>query len=231
MRVHRGQVRAIQIDEVNRRSAWLSVALPFLPAPGQFVLAQVRARVITKEPLPTVLFAADYDESGFRAAPPIPSWWFPGLEIALSSPMGVGFAIPKQAKRVALATLAANAARLMPLASLALRQGAAVSLLSPTPISGLSPDIEIQPISALSEVVVWADYLALDITPQSLDTLRGQLGLEPYAKLPCLTQVLVDMPLPCAGVGECMACAVPASRGWKQTCKHGPVFDLNALAW
>jgi hypothetical protein len=37
--------------------------------------------------------------------------------------------------------------------------------------------------------------------------------------------------MPCAGIAECGACAVPGGGwgGWKLACQHGPVFDLNWL--
>jgi NAD(P)H-flavin reductase len=42
---------------------------------------------------------------------------------------------------------------------------------------------------------------------------------------------LILAPMPCAGLAECGACAVPARSGWKLACLDGPVFDLRALDW
>jgi dihydroorotate dehydrogenase electron transfer subunit len=52
----------------------------------------------------------------------------------------------------------------------------------------------------------------------------ARLGLRPG-----LAQVLVEVPMAC-GVGACGACAVETRRGMRQSCHHGPVFDLAELA-
>jgi dihydroorotate dehydrogenase electron transfer subunit len=46
-----------------------------------------------------------------------------------------------------------------------------------------------------------------------------------------MVKALVMTPIPCGGIAECGACAVPAHRGWKLACRDGPVFNLNELAW
>ncbi|HBY08103.1 MAG TPA: hypothetical protein DEH22_10080, partial [Chloroflexi bacterium] len=61
-------------------------------------------------------------------------------------------------------------------------------------------------------------------------SLRQMLGLEPQAYLPRPVQALLTLPLPCAGVGECGACAVPLRRkSYALACKDGPVFDLKQV--
>ena len=55
------------------------------------------------------------------------------------------------------------------------------------------------------------------------------LGLGKQAKVRFEAQVLVLVPMPCGGMGECGVCAVKIQRGWKLACKDGPVFDLEDL--
>jgi dihydroorotate dehydrogenase electron transfer subunit len=134
-----------------------------------------------------------------------------------------------------------TSARLKLLLLAALEQNASVVLVSDLDLTDLPSEVEIQPLSALTEITQWADYVALDILREFLPGLREKLGLSEHcpcrepvgarrqARIGFEAQVLVVTPMPCGGMGECGVCATRVRRGWKMACKDGPVFDFNEL--
>jgi hypothetical protein len=91
--------------------------------------------------------------------------------------------------------------------------------------------LEVYPLASLKEALDWPDFLALDVPMPRMIELRDVLGLSYGSGLPCPAQVLVTTPIPCTGMAQCGACAIPARRGWKLVCEDGPVFDLNSIKW
>ncbi len=183
--------------------------------------------------LGTAVFRAAGNEaaSGFLAAPPIPLSWEPGSPLMLRGPLGKGFNLPAYVKRLALVAMGETAERLLPLAEPGPGQNRDIALVSEAPLPSLLASIEIHSLKTLPEVLAWADFLALDLPLEALPGLRAVLGLEAGRNLPCPSQALILAPMPCAGLAECGACAVPARRGWKLACADGPVFDLHELDW
>lgn len=197
-----------------------------IPAPGKYLLAHDPA---SNAPLPAPVFGAGSVPGGFLLAPPVPQTWQPGTTLSLRGPFGRGFSLPDSACNVTLAALGETSARLKPLLFDALNQGAPVVLVSDLDLPDLPPEVEIRPVAVLAEVIRWADYLAMDIPRESLSGLREMLGFSEQARVRSEAQALVVAPMPCGEMGECGVCAVPARRGWKMTCKDGPVFDLSDL--
>jgi NAD(P)H-flavin reductase len=214
------------------------------PAPGQYLLAHA---VGHDEALPATLFAArtaslslsgDVAAGALELAPPLPPGWTAGTRLSVRGPLGRGFSLPVSARQVALVGLDVPPYRLLPLADLALAQGAAVALYTQSVRSvpdGLPPEVEVLPLEALHDVVGWADYVAFDLAPGAISGIKQRFGLMPHTPLPMAAQVLVRVPMPCGGIAECGLCAVQTNarsgtrRGWKLACKEGPVFDLNDL--
>ena len=197
-----------------------------IPKAGQYLLADDPA---SNAPLPVPLFNAGSTPGGFIITPPIPWTWQPGTTLSLRGPLGRGFSLPGSARRVTLVALGETSARLKPLLADALEQDAAVVLVSDLDVPDLPSEVEIQPVSALTEVAQWADYLAIDVPRESLPGLREMLGPNGQVRVKLEAQALVLAPMPCGGMGECGVCAVTTRRGWKMNCKDGPVFDLNDL--
>jgi dihydroorotate dehydrogenase electron transfer subunit len=184
------------------------------------------------QPLAWALFNAQAaggksGEGGFLAAPPIPDTWGPGTALELHGPLGRGFQLPGEVRRLGAAAFTPNAARLMPLVTQALERNIAVTLFSDSPLAGLPYALEVSPLAALPEALPWADFLALDLPLEKLEGLRLLLGAE--EPLRCPAQALIYTPMPCGGAAECGACAVPARRGFKLACKDGPVFNLREI--
>ncbi len=218
-----------QVVEVfwETKSAAARIACPpeMIPAPGQYL----QASAASDSPLPVPVFSAGVSADGFLAAPPLPTAWTPGTRLHLRGPLGRGFALPVSARRAALAALGDSPARLLPLIAQALRQGAAVTLLCERAPADLPAEVEVQPLSALTEAFAWADYCALDAARESSAEVRSMLGVEEQARAGNEAQILVRAPMPCGGLADCGVCALTVTRGWKMACKDGPVFDLREL--
>lgn len=227
MHIGRGTIRHIRLDALGQTQAWIDCESKLIPAPGQYLLG--RSLSDTHSPLACCLFPAELASSGFWAASPLPYSWLPGIALELRGVLGHGFSGFSNARRIALASISKDSSRLLPIVHQASHHGAAVTLFADPPLPSLPTWLEIYPLTSLPELIHWPDYLALDLPLEELEQLRSHLGLRSDQVLPCPAQALVWTPMPCAGVAECGACAVPALRGWKLACLDGPVFDLNSI--
>ncbi|MCI0556550.1 MAG: hypothetical protein L0287_36875 [Anaerolineae bacterium] len=207
------------------RHARLTCSENLIPSPGQYLLASDDS----DSPLPVPIFYTDSAPQGFIATSPVPDSWNPGREITLRGPLGRGFGLPSSARRVGLASLDGSPSRLHGLIRPALKQNAAVALISDWRLDNLPDDVEVQPLSALFEIIQWADYVAFDAARQNLSELRERLFNGKQAKFPFEAQILVRTPVPCGGFAECGVCAVTVKSGWQMACKEGPVFDWIEL--
>lgn len=195
-----------------------------IPAPGQYLLAQASHE--PDIPLATPLFSAGLRPNGFAPAHPLPANWLPGTSLTIRGPFGKGFKLPATARFVLLAAFSKNPSRLLALIEPILAQNAAIVLLIDNPPDQLSPAIEISPLAALRETILWADYLAIDAPRTHLSTLLPAIAQSGYHKD---GQIIVDTPIPCGGMAECGTCAIQLHKGFKLTCKEGPVFDIKTL--
>jgi NAD(P)H-flavin reductase len=228
MRIYKSTVREIQWQSSIGRTARIECPKVAIPTPGRYAIAW--SPEDANAPLATPLFAAWIEAEGFQAAAPVPSNWEPGTALQLRGPLGKGFTPPGGLRRLGLASLDENMARLQPLMHQALEQGAAVALFTDHALPSLPSAVEANPLEALQEALTWADYLAVDLPPQAIPEISRLLGVErgPRA-LPCPAQALVHLAIPCGGVADCGACAVETRLGWKLACEDGPVFDLIDL--
>ncbi len=129
------------------------------------------------------------------------------------------------ARKVALVAFDDSPVRLYGLIARALKQGAAVVLVCDVDAEGLPDDVEIQPLSALDDVLKWADYTAFDVERENLFGLRERLGGQNQMSLKSEAQVFIHTPVPCGGIAECGVCSVVLKSGWKLACRDGLVFD------
>ncbi len=226
MRIYQGRVSDVRLDAAGQPAAWIECPPEAVPAAGQYLAGRDPGG---DEPLAAVLFAAEMAQGGFLAAPPLPRGWGPGTALELRGPLGHGFHLPPGARRVALVSLDATLARLLPLLAAALAQGASVSVSGISPLPRLPSQVEASPLEDLPGVLAWADYLALEVPLSGLAQLKTRLGLPTGAVIPYAGQALILADMPCTGAGACGVCALPVSRGWKLACSDGPVFDLNEL--
>lgn len=212
-----------------------------IPEPGQYLLASVPGAV--SSPLPTVLFPGGFqniedlkikldDGTLLQLSPPIPDSWTVGMTLQIRKGPGKGFCLPEQSRRLLVVAADTILDRLLPLAAHAVDRDLKVTICSDALVPDISPAIEYYPLDSAHELVGWADYTAIGIPASQLTILRDLFRLPGKTQLSSPAQVLVDIPMPCGGVGECGACAVhSSSRRTLFACKEGPVFDLNELDW
>lgn len=170
---------------------------------------------------------ASSDEIEFSIDGPLPAEWQPGTELNIRGPLGRGFNLPRSVRKLALASIGSGPGRLLPLAAAA--PNAEIALFCDAPVGELPFSIEQQGLENLPEALVWADYLAIDISIQDLDDLATYLKLKPPLPKKFLAQVLVRTQMPCGGVAQCGVCTLSTNRGNKLACADGPVFDLRDL--
>jgi dihydroorotate dehydrogenase electron transfer subunit len=229
MQTRQGLVKELRLDGNGRTVAWIECPAHHRPQAGQYLMGWAPAD--GEASLATPLFPAMLEADGFLAAAPLPPSWEPGTRLQLRGPMGHGFQIPPSARHLALGTIGVPLDRLLPLMQAGLQRELAVTLYIDNPPTNLPSAVEIYPLASLPEALAWADILALDLERQELPRLRSLLGsLREYAPS-CPVQALVRTCLPCGGVAECGACAVPGRKRWKAACTQGPVFDLRELDW
>jgi hypothetical protein len=220
--------------------AWLALAESALPRPGQYLhawspldLGAPLAECLYPGGLPPTM-ATSEPQAGeslaiFQVAPPVPPHWGVGTLLILRGPLGQSFTLPSRVRRLALVALDGMVDRLLPLVGALDLEETAVALFADGDLPLLPLAIEAYPLAALPENIAWPDFMAFDLSPDSLPGLRRSLGLDPGAVLPCPAQALVVLPMPCAGIGDCGACAVQGRHSTFLACKDGPVFDLNRL--
>jgi len=232
-----GIIKVIQLDENGDRAARIDCADSLYPGPGRFILATLAGEVdsILGWPLFPVGLPGGMADFHAPLLGPLPATWSPGTQLHLRGPLGHGFHLPRDIRRLALAAFGDSPARLLPLISLAIESGADVAIFTRDPVltnTALPPAVEIHPLSALSEVLPWANFLAMDLPLETLTELRRILNLDPYEGMPCNAEALVWTPMPCMSLAECGACAVPVRKAkYKLACKDGPVFSLSELDW
>jgi hypothetical protein len=229
MAIYPGRVSEVRLGSSGRLEGLVVCPPGAVPPAGRFLSAHAPAEV--DAPLATPLFLSQRATGGFWAASPFPSTWSPGTELILRGPLGTGFELPASVTRLALAALGDSPARLLPLARTALERDCAVTLYTDAQLPGLPSTLEIYPLASLREALNWPDLLALDLPLGHLPALRDLLGVRPGDPLPCSAQALIWTPMPCVGIAECGACAVPSRRGYKLACADGPVFPLHNLEW
>jgi hypothetical protein len=224
MHTGNGQVLELILED-GYRKVRVSCPSNLIPSPGQYLLAGDGS----DSPLPVPLFHTDFVAQGFTAAAPIPDAWRPGTELQLRGPLGHGFTLPLSSRKVGLIAFDFSPARLKGLIFPSLKQDAAVVLVCDSSVDHLPDDVEVQPISALQDIVNWADYLAFDVAREKMSQLKEQLGKLNHVVAGKESQVLIHTPVPCGGVAECGVCAVTLKSTWKLACKDGPVFDWGDI--
>ena len=220
----KGQVVETLLED-GFRLARISCPANLIPSAGQYLLASAASDA----PLPVPLFHTDSVPEGFITALPETESWNPGQRLFLRGPLGHGFTVPISARKVSLIAFDSSPVRLRALIQPCLNQGAAVVLVGNFFVDHLPDAVEAQPLTALPDVLDWADYIVFDVARENLIGLSERLGA--LRQVPALkeTQVLVRTLMPCGGVADCGVCAVSLKSGWKLACKDGPVFEWKAL--
>jgi len=238
VRTYDARLTEIQMQAEGQLAAWIDCPPSAIPAAGQYMLAYAPGDPLAVLGVPLFRGGAagriETKARGFLAAPPLPAAWALGTSLVLRGPLGRGFSLDGQ--RLALAAFGETVTRLLPLAEEALQRSDAVTLYTNAPLPALTASIEIYPLGSLPEALTWADCLAMDLPLEALAGLRASLGLKKGDPLMLPAQALVFTPMPCGGLAECGACALPmhhssGQRRYLLACKDGPVFNLDDLEW
>ena len=228
MNTGQGQVIEVILKD-GFRAAKISCPTVLIPKPGQYLLAGAASR---SDLLPVSLYSTESTLQSVAMAPwshfttstPIPETWTPGLELFLRGPLGKGFTLPASARKVVLVAFEESISYLVGLIAPALKQGAAVVVVSASREDGLPDEVEVQPLSALVDVVQWGDYVAMDVLRENLPGVKERLVGQRQTSVMKEAQVLIRTQMPCGGVAECGVCALATKSAWKMVCKDGPVF-------
>ncbi|NOH12950.1 MAG: hypothetical protein HND51_15020 [Chloroflexi bacterium] len=232
MQYYTGRVLEIRLEIYKFPSYIFECPPAAIPAPGQYLQAfspQDPDLALATTLFPSSLPVQEGATSNIELHPSEKVDWEPGTNLQLRGPLGTGFKLPEEASRVALVALGSHPACLLPLMAQALSQNAAVALFCNEPPPGLPAAVEVNRLSAYQEATLWGDYTAFEMPIQILNTYQKRLGLPPDLPLPSNAEVLIHSPMPCAALAACGVCSVKAKRGWKLTCKDGPVFQSNIL--
>lgn len=228
MRAQTGKIIEIQQNQDGSRQGILSwpEGAGKRPAAGQYV--QAHNPKDTSAPAAVPLFVGglrpyQYGENTFQTAPGMPETWLPGDELLLRGPLGSGFRIPMDARRIALVVFGGLSAPLLPLAGEMLAAGGEVALLMDGDFPILPASIEVSPLRALAETLHWADFVACATPLTERSYITGRLNSAGgHARM----QVLVHTPMPCGGLAACGVCALSSGKGkMLLACEDGPVFD------
>jgi dihydroorotate dehydrogenase electron transfer subunit len=224
MHTGKGQITELLLDD-GFQLAQISCPQALIPAPGQYLLASHDSNII----VPVPLFYTESALDSFLALLHSSESWRPGQELHLRGPFGRGFSMPATSRRVVLAAFDNSVLLLRGLMHDALKHGAAVVVLADSGLENLPDDVEVQPVSALDEVMKWADYAAFVVSRENFSGWKERFGMSRQASVTRKAQVLVRTPVPCGGIAECGVCAVSLNSGWKMACKDGPVFQMDEL--
>jgi NAD(P)H-flavin reductase len=222
--MHIGTGRLVELILADGyRYARIACAENLIPAPGQYLLASDGS----DSPLPVPIFYTDSAPKGFIST--VSDQWNPGETLYLRGPLGRRFSLPVSARKVGLVAFDDSPARLRGLIPPALRQEASIVLVCDWKVEHLPDEVEIQPLSAMEEILGWADYIALDVSRENLHALQEKLEQRNQLLAVKDAQILIRTSMPCGGVAECGVCAVVTKSGWEMACKDGPVFDLKEI--
>lgn len=222
MHTGKGQVAELILED-GLRLVRLTCPANLIPFPGQYLLAGDGSDA----PLPVALFYTDSSPQGFIATGQPSNSWNPGRELSLRGPLGRGFTVPSACRKIGLIAFEASPARLNGLIQPALQREAAIVLVCASAPDHLPDAVEVQPMSALEEVVEWADYVAGDISRENFSQVRERLKKIDQRMVKTGAQALIHIPILCGGIAECGVCAVTLKSGWKLACTEGPVFDWS----
>ncbi|MFZ6031084.1 MAG: hypothetical protein ACOYYS_25535 [Chloroflexota bacterium] len=226
--------------EGDQYTVRLSCSNRVVAVPGQYILADLPAHTPAQCTATAVtLFPTQLDAHGLYAVPAyptantcqIPAAWQPGSQLLMRGPLGRGFYLPGDVRRLLLVAAGSTGARLSPLIAQAQAQRADIVLCTHLSTAALPSSIEAYPLRSFAGIVSWADFIAVDVLLEDLPGLRQQLGLSAEQRLPCPAQALLLTPMPCGGLAACGACAVHTDRGYRFVCEDGPVFALDRLDW
>ena len=227
MQVGEGTIYGIELDVSGQLCALISCPANLIPAPGQYILAH-KAMDDLPMPMPP-LFLLRRTSNGFLSAPPVPESWHPGTSLVMRGPLGKGFKLPGNVRKLALLAMGSTSSRLLAILELLKIGDVAKALFTDLRLTSLPIEIEVHPLAAFSDFHSWADLILVDLPLEMLPDLADLVAVRSLNELTRESQVLLTTDMPCGAIADCGACAVKTRKGWKLVCKDGPVLNLADL--
>jgi dihydroorotate dehydrogenase electron transfer subunit len=225
-------------------------------SPGQFFLASTEAEYVRSPLFPVAL---DKEGFGLILAPDGPLRGLgPGDEVDCIGPLGNGFSLPSsahnllflaQAEGFGISERLNGVSFLMALIDKALGANKRVVLIHEAstatqlfPPTGLPLDVEVRlttldgskghagsALDLLPELAQWADQVYAVGHPEWYTALVQALRDHRLRVREGLAWGLLAPEIMPCGLGVCGGCVVETSRGYRQPCVDGPVFDLTQI--
>ncbi len=167
-----------------------------------------------------------------------------GDVVELLGPLGNGFTVHPDSRKLLLVAGGMGVASLYFLAEANFEKGYAVKMMygtaieNPYPVDHLSAGVET--IIATENGEVGYKGMITELVPEHIEWadqifVCGPLPMyKAMAQMPELknksVQVSLEMRMGC-GMGTCYACTIRTRQGLRQVCKDGPVFNLNDIIW
>jgi dihydroorotate dehydrogenase electron transfer subunit len=216
--------------------------------PGQFFMAGCGEGVFLRRPLSVHRTAPSRLAFLFQVVGRGTAWLSrrkPGEALDLLGPLGRGFQLDDNAKRVLLVAGGMGVAPLAFLAQRAMEKGLEATLLLGARTKDSLYPLELLP-RRLKTVIATEDGssgqrgLATDLLPQRLAEADQVFACGPVDMLKSLArmtelkdkpvQVSLELRLGC-GFGVCLGCSVPTGNGNRLVCHDGPVLSLEDVRW
>ena len=253
-----------RITETARITPWANLIWLEAPEiaseakPGQFVMVRCGEATLLCRPLS--IHQVDEDKKGIALLFAVPNEgtivegkgtaWLKqrnvGESLEITGPLGQGFALHPDSKRIMLASGRIGIAPLFFLAQEALKRGISVVTLhglSSATLQPYPPELWPSPdnfIIATEDGTVGHKGKVTDLLPDYTDWADQVFACGPLpmyktmAQMPAIkskpVQISLEMRMGC-GVGVCYGCTVRTKSGLKQVCTDGPVFDLQEIYW
>jgi dihydroorotate dehydrogenase electron transfer subunit len=165
-----------------------------------------------------------------------------GDELDLLGPLGNGFSIHKDSKKLLLVVGGMGIAPMGFLADEAIKRGLSVKLLyGASTAAQLYPNLpNVKTITATEDGSEGKKGMATDLLPDFVTDADQILACGPLAMYQTMTkmpelknrsaQISLEVRMGC-GLGVCYGCTVKTKNGLKQVCQDGPIFELNDILW
>jgi dihydroorotate dehydrogenase electron transfer subunit len=220
------------------------------PRPGQFVMVRCGEGIEYQLRRPLSLHRREGNELSllFRVVGRGTRWLSErpaGAKLDLLGPLGNGFSIHPSAKKLLMIAGGIGIAPLVFLITEASKRNCNIKLLIGAKTAAqlypqdLLPD-GLDIIYATEDATMGLHGMITTFAPDYFDWADQLFACGPLpmyrqmTKMPELkgkpVQVSLEMRMGC-GLGICYGCTVRTKNGLRQTCKHGPIFELNDILW
>jgi NAD(P)H-flavin reductase len=198
--------------------------------PGQYLSITTPDQITA---IPNICFPIHINDEILQVSP-IPNEWHPSQKVEVRGPFGHGFSIPQISKKVCLVSWDQHPNRLMDMLKKTIREQREIILVwdafQQTEDSlSIPEDVEIMGLQNLDDAIRWADFIGMDSPINLLSEVARHKSILQSGVLTCPIQILVSTSMPCLGIADCGICSIPVKKGYKLTCKDGPVFDFGEL--